>query len=97
MTHDQQFWLHQHWQFAQQKIVKGLYPVQLLFGRDMILPIKHNVDWELISQQNQAQINKYNIRGNIKIDDHTYNVGYKVMLNNNAAYKYEIPYRVTEG
>ena len=26
-------------------------PVQLVFGRDMILPIKHNVDWELIPQK----------------------------------------------
>ena len=26
-------------------------PVQLLFGRDNIIPIKHKVNWELICQQ----------------------------------------------
>ena len=35
---------------------------QLLFGRYMIIPIKHKVDWELISQLNQNKTNKYNIR-----------------------------------
>ena len=41
-------------------------PSQLLFGRDMILPIKHKVYWVFIRQRNQAQINKYNIRKNNK-------------------------------
>ena len=35
---------------------------QLIFGRDMTLPIKQKVDWELIRHQNQAQINKDNTR-----------------------------------
>ena len=39
---------------------------QLLFGRNTILLIKHTVDCELISQQKQAKINKYNIRKNSK-------------------------------
>ena len=30
---------------------------QLIFGRDMILPIKYRVDWELISQYKQTFIN----------------------------------------
>ena len=42
--------------------LKVYSPVILIFGRDVILPIKHKVDWELIRQWNQAQINKYNIR-----------------------------------
>ena len=29
---------------------KGYSPVQLIFGRDMILPIKHKVAWEIILQ-----------------------------------------------
>ena len=33
-------------------ILKGYIPGQLLFGHDMILPIKHKVDWELICQRN---------------------------------------------
>ena len=32
--------------------LNGYSPVQLIFHRDMILPIKHRVDWELIRQQN---------------------------------------------
>ena len=43
---------------------------QLLFGRDMIILIKHKVDWELIHQINQAHINKDNIRENNKRFDH---------------------------
>ena len=57
---------------------------QLVFGRDIILPIKHKVDWELIRQTKQTQINKYHIRKNIKRVDHDYKVGDKFMLNNNA-------------
>ena len=38
------------------------------------------------------KINKDNIREINKQVDHAYKVGYKVMLTNNAAYKYEIPY-----
>ena len=65
--------------------LKGYSIGQLLFGRDMILPIKHKVDWELIRQQKQMQINKDNIHKNNKRVDHDYKVGYKVVLNNHAA------------
>ena len=50
--------------------LKGYIPGQLLFGRDMIILIKHKVDWELIHQINQAHINKDNIRENNKRFDH---------------------------
>ena len=59
----------------------------------MILPIKHKVDGGLIRQQNKMQINKDNIRKNIKQVDHDYKAGDKVMLNNHSAYKYETPYK----
>ena len=39
-------------------------PVQLVFGRDMILPIKHMVEWGLIIHKKQTHINKDNIREN---------------------------------
>ena len=68
---------------------------KLLFGRDMILPVKHAVDWELTSHQNQAKINKYNIRKNSKRVDHDYKVKDKVTINIDAAFKYEIPYKGT--
>ena len=41
---------------------KGYSLGQLGFVRDMILIIKHTVDWELIRQKNLTQINKANIR-----------------------------------
>ena len=44
--------------------LKGYILGELLFGCDMILLIKHIVDWELIRQQNQTQINKHNIHEN---------------------------------
>ena len=58
----------------------------------MILLVKYTVDWELIFQKNQTQINKDNIRKNRKRVDHNYKVGDKVMLDNHATYKYETPY-----
>ena len=36
--------------------LKGYSPGQLVFGCDMILPIKHKVDWELICQRKQIQL-----------------------------------------
>ena len=65
----------------------------MLFGRDMIILIKHKVDWGLIRQKKQTIINKYNIRKNIKLVYQDYKVGDKFMLNNHAAYKYETPYK----
>ena len=75
------------------KWLKGYVPVQLFFGRDMTLPIKHKVDWGLICQQNQMQINKDNIRKNNKGVDHDYKVRDKVVLDIYAEYKYETPYK----
>ena len=72
--------------------LKVYSPVQLLFRRDMILLIKYKVDWELICQQKQTQINKDNIRENRNRVDHDYNAGDKVILNNHAAKKSELPY-----
>ena len=40
--------------------------VQFIFDRYMILLVKYNMDWQLISQKNQVQINKYNNCKNIK-------------------------------
>ena len=60
----------------------------------MIIPIKHKVDWELICQKNQTQINKDNIRKNRNRVDHDYKVRDKVMITNHTAYKYETLYKV---
>ena len=50
--------------------LKGYSPGQLLFGRAIILLIKHRSDWELIRQQNQTQKNKDNIRKKSKLVNH---------------------------
>ena len=65
--------------------LNGYSPGQFVFDRDTIILIKHKVDWELIFQRNQRQINKDNMRENIKIVDYDYNVGDKFILNNHAA------------
>ena len=50
--------------FSTTNRLKGYSPGQLVFGYDMILQIKHTVDWALIRQQNQTQINEDNIHKN---------------------------------
>ena len=55
-------------------------PGQLVFGRDMILPIKFKADWALITQQKQETINKSNRAENKKRIPHEYNIGDKVLL-----------------
>ena len=38
--------------------LKGYSPGNLIFGRDIILPIKNKLYWELIRQWKQIKINK---------------------------------------
>ena len=51
--------------FSTTNNLKDYSPGNLIFGRDIILPIKHKVDWELIRQRKQLEINKDNICKNI--------------------------------
>ena len=67
-------------------------PGPIVFGHDTILPIKHKVDCKVLCQQNWTKINKYNIHKNSRRLCHYYKVGYKIMLVNTTAYKYETPY-----
>ena len=60
--------------------------VQFLFGHEMILTIKHEVDWELTHQKKQAQISKYYIYENKHRVDHNYKVGDKVIITKHTAY-----------
>ena len=55
-------------------------PGQLVFGRDMILPITFKADWALIAQRKQEQINASNHFENKKRIKHDYKVGDKVLL-----------------
>ena len=55
-------------------------PAQLVFHRDMLLPIQHIADWALINERKQQEINKNNERENRKRISHTYAEGDKVLL-----------------
>ena len=59
----------------------------------MIPPIKHRVDWELLRQKKQTKINTDNTRKNRHRVDYNYEVSDNIMLTNDAAYKYETPYK----
>ena len=50
-------------------------PDQLVFGRDMIQPINHLVNWRLIRQRKQAQIDKDVIHENSTRVNHNYIIG----------------------
>ena len=76
--------------------LKGYSTGQLVFGRDMILLIKHKVDWELILQINRTQINKYNIHENSKRVDHNYKVGDKFMINDHDATPFKVSFVITK-
>ena len=58
---------------------KGYSPGQLIFRRDMILPIKHRVNWELIRQKKQMQSNRDNARENRHRVEYDYKVGDNVI------------------
>jgi hypothetical protein len=55
-------------------------PAQLVFGRDMLLPVKFVADWTRIHLRKQQIINKSNERENNSRIDHKYNVGDRVLL-----------------
>jgi len=50
-------------------------PAQLVFGRDMILPIRFNANWTAIQQRRQTEMIRNNNRENSKRIVHHYNVG----------------------
>ena len=55
-------------------------PGQLVFGRDMILPIQFKADWAVIQQLKQDETNKNNERENRKRIAHEYKVGDQILL-----------------
>lgn len=55
-------------------------PAQLVYGRDMFLPIKFNVDWAELRMKRQAQMSKDNARENSKRVDYKFTIGDKVLL-----------------
>jgi hypothetical protein len=55
-------------------------PGQLVFRRDMVLPIKFMADWGSIEQQRQKEMGRNNRRENASRISHDYKVGDKIML-----------------
>lgn len=55
-------------------------PAQLVFGRDMILPLSFQANWEELRAQRQQRINKDNKRENRNRIHHEYKVGDKVLV-----------------
>ena len=76
-------------------------PAQLVFGRDSILNIKFDANWNYIRARKQAMIRKNNQNENAKRKQHQYNIGDKVLcINDNqrqAKFGQELwagPYRI---
>ena len=76
-------------------------PGQLVFGRDMILPIQFEANWALITKQKQDLIDRSNQRENKSRLQHQYQAGQKVLLKKPGKLRkmqtpYEGPYEVQE-
>ena len=74
--------------------LKGYILGQLVFGCDMIIPIKYTVYWEFIRHRKQTQINKDNIRKNRNRVYHNYKVVDKFILTKYTKIKYKTRYTV---
>jgi hypothetical protein len=59
----------------------GASPGQLVFGRDMLLPIKFKAKWAEIKARCQDEIRHNNERENKGRKDHNYKVGDQILLN----------------
>ena len=76
-------------------------PTQLVFGRDALLNVSFQADWEYIKERKQKLILQNNKRENATRRDHTYSVGDKVMITQNPNRKhgeafFKGPYTVTQ-
>ena len=67
-------------------------PMQLVFGRDVILNIKHVADWEHIQQCKQLRINHNNKRENMRRNNHQYKVGDKILVKRRNNSKHELEF-----
>ena len=75
-------------------------PMQLVFGRDAILNIKHVADWEHIRKRKQLRINHNNMRENMRRDNRQYKVGDKILVKRKKNSKHELefmgPFPITQ-
>ena len=66
--------------------------MQLVFGRESILNIKHVPDWEHIQQCKQLQINHDKKRDNMRRNNHQYKVGDKILVKHKKISKHELEF-----
>ena len=64
-------------------------PGQLVFGRDMVLPIEHVAYWRLIYQRKQTLTDKNAYIENITRTNNHFKVDDQALIKNNQATKYE--------
>ena len=74
--------------------------MQLVFGRDSMLNIQHQIDWSAIKERKRKIIQKNNQAENAKRSPHTYSVGDKILVKSSwrakyATSPYDGPYEVT--
>ena len=76
-------------------------PMQLVFGRDALMPIQHIADWQFVRNRQRKIIQKNNERENASRISHNYCVGDLVLVKQEQQRKYGSdpylgPYEVTE-
>ena len=75
-------------------------PMQLVFGRDAILNIKHITNWEHVRERKQMRINENNKRENQSRRTHQYSIGDKILIKARKHSKHELeydgPYEITQ-
>ena len=69
-----------------------VYTMQLVFGRDAILSIKHVANWEHIWQQTQFRLNHNNKRENMHRNNHQYKVGDKILVKGKKNSRHELEF-----
>ena len=63
-------------------------PTQLVFGRDAILPIQYQLDWDLIQNNKRKKIELNNMRENKSRIPHEYKVGDLILISRNKKSKH---------
>ena len=75
-------------------------PMQLVFGQDAILNVKHITDWEHIRQRKQTRINWNNKHENKSRRVHQYSLADKILIkarkHSKQKLEYEGPYKITQ-
>jgi hypothetical protein len=66
--------------------------MELVFGRDAILNVKHITDWEHIRQRKQTRFNENNRRENKSRCVHQYSLRDKILIKAKKQSKHELKY-----